>query len=236
MTWPYVPAVSSIEVCPTLEAYRACQHPAMKSDFFRLAYLYLRGGIYIDADEECLCSIEPLRRRPVALIARRMTTGLTYLNNAPLFCVPRVPLLLRCLERATDTVLSARRQRLKVWVSTGPGNLLRVFADAVLRADAQPRTLILDDCDRFSRVAFCEYKLTGRYWIHHDERGLAKARLLIRAFPDRMRLALARVPGARVMWRTVKRARGRLAGALIPIRVELADTIPVVVELANATC
>jgi hypothetical protein len=72
--------------------------------------------------------------------------------------------------------------------------------------------------------------------MHHDERGLAKARLLIRAFPDRMRLALARVPGARLMWRTVKRTRGRLAGALIPIMVELADTILIVMELANATC
>ncbi len=34
-----------------LEAYDHCHHPAMRSDYFRLAYLAQKGGLYIDADD-----------------------------------------------------------------------------------------------------------------------------------------------------------------------------------------
>jgi mannosyltransferase OCH1-like enzyme len=40
-----------------VDAYDTCWHPAMKSDFFRLAYLYAHGGLYIDADERRLRDI-----------------------------------------------------------------------------------------------------------------------------------------------------------------------------------
>jgi hypothetical protein len=33
-----------------VDAYNYCHHPAMKSDYFRLCFLYAHGGIYIDAD------------------------------------------------------------------------------------------------------------------------------------------------------------------------------------------
>lgn len=42
-----------------LLAYRQCAIPAMKSDFFRYAYLLMKGGIYVDADEECIQPIKP---------------------------------------------------------------------------------------------------------------------------------------------------------------------------------
>ena len=35
-----------------MQAFESCAHPAMQSDFFRLAYLYAYGGLYIDADNE----------------------------------------------------------------------------------------------------------------------------------------------------------------------------------------
>src|SRR5205085_4123364 len=34
-----------------LEAYDLCNHPAMKSDLFRLAYLYRHGGIFVDSED-----------------------------------------------------------------------------------------------------------------------------------------------------------------------------------------
>lgn len=40
-----------------VEAYDFCFHPAMKCDYFRLAYLYLNGGVYLDADEKPLTAI-----------------------------------------------------------------------------------------------------------------------------------------------------------------------------------
>src|ERR1035437_2366433 len=34
-----------------LEAYRKCYHPAMQSDYFRLCYILIKGGCYLDADD-----------------------------------------------------------------------------------------------------------------------------------------------------------------------------------------
>ena len=33
------------------EAYSKCYHPAMQSDYFRLCYIYVEGGCYVDADD-----------------------------------------------------------------------------------------------------------------------------------------------------------------------------------------
>jgi mannosyltransferase OCH1-like enzyme len=33
------------------EAYSKCYHPAMQSDYFRLCYILIEGGCYLDADD-----------------------------------------------------------------------------------------------------------------------------------------------------------------------------------------
>lgn len=153
-----------------IEAYRACQHPAMKSDLFRLAYLYVSGGAYIDADERCRRSIEPLVRGGASLaLNRRMAlNGLTYINNAPIMCQSGLPLMLECLDSAVEAILAAHGRRLKVWVTTGPGNLSRAIAQHILNAERLPRILILDDWATYAEVVFCEYKYGARYWLTHD--------------------------------------------------------------------
>src|SRR5208282_2883611 len=40
----------NLESCH-LKALDACYHPAMRSDYFRLCYVGLRGGCYVDADD-----------------------------------------------------------------------------------------------------------------------------------------------------------------------------------------
>src|SRR5208282_6499459 len=40
----------NLESC-RLKALDACYHPAMRSDYFRLCYVGLRGGCYVDADD-----------------------------------------------------------------------------------------------------------------------------------------------------------------------------------------
>lgn len=43
------------------DAFKACYHPAMKSDYFRLCYMYVKGGIYVDVDDiDCKKDITPL--------------------------------------------------------------------------------------------------------------------------------------------------------------------------------
>src|SRR5262245_4182856 len=35
-------------------AFERCYHPAMKADYFRLCYLLVEGGFYVDADDDCV--------------------------------------------------------------------------------------------------------------------------------------------------------------------------------------
>ena len=34
-----------------LDAFERCRHPAMRSDYFRLCYIFKKGGFYVDADD-----------------------------------------------------------------------------------------------------------------------------------------------------------------------------------------
>lgn len=46
---------------PEAEAvFKSCALPAMRADLFRLMALLVFGGIYVDADEECMASLDPL--------------------------------------------------------------------------------------------------------------------------------------------------------------------------------
>ena len=42
-----------------IRAYDNCAHPAMRGDYFRLAYLSVVGGVFIDADERCVTPLLP---------------------------------------------------------------------------------------------------------------------------------------------------------------------------------
>jgi hypothetical protein len=197
-------------------AYRACQHAAMKSDFFRLAYLYKCGGAYIDADERCLRAIDPLVESGANLVLNRRLApnGLIYFNNAPLLCSPGLPLLLECLDWAADELLAARGRPLKIWVTTGPGNLSRSFAQRVVNAGELPRTLILDDWGSYSEIRFCSYKYGSRYWLTHDrflESGGSGVKHLAGLWKQRLRAVVERQPAARWAWRTLKSALRRPA-------------------------
>jgi mannosyltransferase OCH1-like enzyme len=35
-------------------AFDRCYHPAMQADYFRLCYLWVKGGFYVDADDVCV--------------------------------------------------------------------------------------------------------------------------------------------------------------------------------------
>jgi Glycosyltransferase sugar-binding region containing DXD motif len=190
-----------------LAGYDACTHPAMRCDLFRLAYLYQCGGIYVDADERCLQSVEEIRVHAGSLAVRRMVEAnrFTYFANAPIFCAAGLPLLKECLDAATDRLLTSRWSRPKVWVTTGPGNLSRVFAQRVVLDGAHPmRVRVIDDWPRYSAMIHCEYKKTSRYWMFHDERGLKGAWMRGRVLARRGWEAFVRWPLARRMWHAVK--------------------------------
>lgn len=126
------------------EAFSRCQHPAMRSDYFRLCYVLAEGGLYVDADDvltgdgwKQLFVDATLKVHALAfdLTAMSMLTDIDlrradlprgnkifYVNNNPIAAPAGHAVLDRALSRATAGLLRAG----KAWdiqSTTGPGNL-----------------------------------------------------------------------------------------------------------------
>jgi mannosyltransferase OCH1-like enzyme len=124
-----------------LEAYDLCNHPAMKSDLFRLAYLYRHGGVYVDADDTYEGSnINHLfdedglfRLRSISFTRSPSEPAAVIYNNNPIFCVANDEILRKAFERATMIMLSlGKREFYNMLAITGPLNLsIAVYATAL---------------------------------------------------------------------------------------------------------
>jgi hypothetical protein len=131
------------------EAFARCRHPAMRSDYLRMCYVLLEGGLYVDADDLLLgedwryifrdgkLKVQPLcydipssRMVPAAEIWRSdlPTEGrIFYVNNDPIAAPAGHPVLRRALARATEKLLGEDR-RPEIQATTGPGNFTAVLA------------------------------------------------------------------------------------------------------------
>ena len=113
-----------------------CYHPAMRSDFFRLAFLAVRGGIYVDADEICSGSVSAfLRRYPkceIYLIAASRKD--LYLFNGFVACPPLNRFVLTAFRSVVQVVRVAKENssRPNIWETTGPGQISRAVAEIVM--------------------------------------------------------------------------------------------------------
>ena len=131
-------------------AYDYCFHPAMKCDYFRLAYLYVNGGVYIDADDKMISALPifDLLARDILIISpiiRRKLNGRAvgiksgelsrgnleavngpecYFANSPIFVSRRNEIVRVALIRATNAILAAKRDgtRCNIHQTTGPTN------------------------------------------------------------------------------------------------------------------
>lgn len=135
-----------------LRAFRRCYHPAMQADYFRLCYLHINGGLYVDADDVCVSNdveflfsdgrlkVQPLcydvatQRMvdPKRFIFERAQSPdwIFYLNNNPLASHPRNKVIEQALERATDLLERSDASCLpEIQETTGPGNLSKVVYD-----------------------------------------------------------------------------------------------------------
>lgn len=129
---------------PYIDAFRKCRHPAMRSDFFRLCYIYKKGGFYVDTDDvykniniEPLFNNNMLKIQPLcySIKADSMVNIKTviesehynqnfiyYVNNNPIIAPPKHPLIQIVLERSKSRLLSSEDFH-DVQSLTGPGNL-----------------------------------------------------------------------------------------------------------------
>lgn len=129
-------------------AFERCYHPAMQADYFRLCYLWVEGGFYVDADDVCVGSeidwlfddgrlkLQPLcydiasgaMVSPAAFlqIDAYEPDWIFYFNNNPLIANRRHRIIERALRQATALLELAGEGMLpEIQATTGPGNLSR---------------------------------------------------------------------------------------------------------------
>jgi len=134
--------------CDEAEAFHRCVHPAMRSDYFRLCFMFARGGFYVDTDDvlvndswQLLFHDNRLKLQPLCYDIRsesmvpadelwsphsEVAGRVFYVNNNPLVAPPGHAVIKRALLRATAALLGSERRR-DVQSITGPGNLTAAF-------------------------------------------------------------------------------------------------------------
>lgn len=160
-----------------VEAFDLCNHPAMKSDLFRLAYLHRHGGVYIDADDAYAGSGMDRLYREDGLLKLRTASfkkdpsmpPVTVFNNNPIFCVANDEVVRRALGRATRIMLAlGKRENYNILVITGPVNLsIAVYTtalDCIARGTDFRFCPIIGWDDIAKKNTNLEYQRTKRNW------------------------------------------------------------------------
>ena len=150
-----------------LQAYRRALQPAKKADLFRLAYLLVHGGIYVDADDRCRASLLPLLPLDADLVLYREDVGT--LGNNFIAALPGHAVVHAALDQAVTAINRGDDELL--WLATGPGLITRALAQQVSHAlDADvllARTKIWDRRSIYQSVAMhcvTAHKRTKSYW------------------------------------------------------------------------
>ena len=152
-------------------AFERCYHPAMQADYFRLCYLFVEGGLYIDADDVCVSTkigwlfddgrlkVQPLcydiASGTMVNPSAFLTVGayspgwIFYFNNNPLIATQGHPIIERSLARATHLLELADEDALpEIQTTTGPGNLSRsIFEHGTTVGGVERDLVILRDWD-----------------------------------------------------------------------------------------
>jgi mannosyltransferase OCH1-like enzyme len=131
-------------------AFARCYHPAMQADYFRLCYLLVEGGFYVDADDVCLgaeinwlfddgrLKVQPLcydrasgtmvGAADFLRVGAYRPSWIFYFNNNPLIASKRHPVIELALQRATELLELADDGVLpEIQATTGPGNLSKTI-------------------------------------------------------------------------------------------------------------
>jgi tetratricopeptide (TPR) repeat protein len=160
-----------------LLAYSRVREPAQKADLFRLAWLFARGGCYVDCDDRCHAPLTSIMPPNVTLVLYQEDLGT--LGNNFIATIPQHPVIGRALDLAVDSVLAGDGD--EMWFATGPGLLTRAFACTLAESRQSwpvwlENVAVLDRGVLYRAVAihcFAGYKLTERHW---SEAGLGRNR------------------------------------------------------------
>jgi hypothetical protein len=169
----------------------------MRSDYFRLCYIFRYGGLYVDADdvyngvglrsffEDGRLKVQPLcydvaggGMVPAEIFREpheRASSWIFYVNNNPLVAPPFHPIVRLALARATSLLVGGQR-RFDVQATTGPGNLTRCLVRHALAAEASqpgPRDFqLLSDWDEVATSRWpLSYRDDERNWRRWNPEG-----------------------------------------------------------------
>lgn len=176
-----------------LTAFNKCYHPAMQSDYFRLCYIYVEGGCYVDTDDVYngtqiihLFQDGSLKIQPLCYdIATNMmvspniftepgadkATWIFYFNNNPLIACSGHPVIKYVLNQATLQLENAVSDVLpEIQATTGPGNLSKSLFDIISINESMQNSIhILND---WESIAYSKWQLSyrndSRNWRHSN--------------------------------------------------------------------
>lgn len=174
-----------------VEAFKRCRHPAMRSDYFRLCFILMKGGLYVDADDtyqgvilKHLFQDNRIKLQPLCydsstdsmidttdfLINLPNKPDLTfYVNNNPIIAPPDHPVIRMALERSTSILLNqATDEAQDVQSTTGPGNLTASLVRHAIEIEHDGKArdfLLLNDWDMVSVSQWpLDYRKDKRNW------------------------------------------------------------------------
>lgn len=175
------------------QAYDKCYHPAMQSDYFRLCYVFVKGGCYIDIDDvfngpriqhlfnDSLLKIQPLcyDKSNHTMVSPKIFTKvgayapswIFYFNNNPLISASGHPLIEHALNQATFLLENNLVNGLpEIQSTTGPGNLTKSIFDAIsANAEIEKTLLVLCDWEDIAKTKWeLSYRNDHRNWRHSN--------------------------------------------------------------------
>ena len=170
-------------------AFQRCYHPAMQADYFRLCYLLVEGGFYVDADDVCVgkdigglfddgrLKVQPLCydidsgtmvNPSVFLRADAYASSwIFYFNNNPLIANRGHPIIESALSRATELLEFAGEDELpEIQTTTGPGNISKsIFHFGTTSGGGESDLMVLRDWDSFAVSRWpLRYRNDARNW------------------------------------------------------------------------
>jgi len=170
-------------------AFDRCYHPAMQSDYFRLCYILVEGGCYIDVDDvyngsqiqhlfsDGRLKIQPLcydtatqMMVPPSLFTKsgaNAPSWIFYFNNNPLIACSGHPVIERALAQATISLeIDITNSLPEIQSTTGPGNLTKSIFDAATENDViEQALLVLCSWEDIARSRWeLSYRNDARNW------------------------------------------------------------------------